>query len=140
MSTVGDSGDSYVFEGLLRTARASGVQATIALEESRFGGRERPKAELVDAPQALFIHKHDHTHSVVMPVAYTFECYLQRAGTPYVINYNDQTFTYDLATKTYKKVEMPKIDYFTEAYGSRWADEEPVDWDEEPDADGTAIL
>ena len=132
MSTVGESGDCYVYEGLLRTARASGVQASVTLEESHFGGRERPKAELVDAPHALYVHKHDHTHNVVMPVAYTFECYLQRAGISYVISYNDLTYRYNPTTKSYELIDTPKIDYYEEAYGARWAAEEA------PEADGDA--
>lgn len=133
MSTMHESLDSYIFEALLRTARASGVQASVTLEESQFGGGERPKAELTDAPKALFVHKHDHDHNVVMPVAYTFECYLQQAGIPYVISYNKETFRYDPVTKTYEPVDTPKINYYQEAYGARWAAEEP--WpDDEPES------
>lgn len=124
MSTLHEAFDNIIFQGLLGMARASGVQASVILEESRFGDRERPKAELIDAPNALYVHKHDHTHSVVMPVAYTFECYLQRAGIPYVISYNKETFRYDPATKTYEPIDTPKVDYYKEAYGARWAAED----------------
>lgn len=68
-----------------------------------------------------------------MPVAYTFECYLQQAGIPYVISYNKETFRYDPVTKTYEPVDTPKINYYQEAYGARWAAEEP--WpDDEPES------
>jgi hypothetical protein len=120
-----ESSFSYLYEGATRVMRASGVAATLTLGDSF--GREVPVLGTGDAPNPFVLHKHDHTHSVVMPVAYTVECWLQQAGIPYTISYNDVLFAYDPATRTYAPLTAEKVSYFEELYRERWAAEEAAE-------------
>ncbi len=59
----------YLQEHMLALARSSGFVAE--LDKNDGVGQRVVTVRTPDLPAAMFLHKHDHTHDVVMPVAYT---------------------------------------------------------------------
>lgn len=126
MNNNSDSLDSWLQTRMLELARSSGVEAKVTQRESF----DRDIVEVqISTPSPLYLHKHDHTPSVVMPVAYTVECALQARGVPYIVRYNDVLFRFDPEKKAYEPLERVKVDYYREAYGHLWDEEEPDESD-----------
>ncbi len=106
--------DTDIDAGILQIARASG--ANVALKQETHFGRDAVRIRLEDAPNALYLHKHEHSDPLVMPVAYTIECRLQEAEIPYTVRYNRVLFRYNPEDKKYEKIEAPVVDYFEELH------------------------
>ncbi|MDB4978209.1 MAG: hypothetical protein JWM56_395 [Candidatus Peribacteria bacterium] len=127
MDNYSASDDAYLPKSILTLARAAGV--TASLKVKKIFGQDIPVVQLPEAPTALFVHKHDHTPRDVMPVAYTIECALQKAGVPYAVRYNNAAFIYNPEKTSYNPLETPKINSYRELYGDltdndEWPDEE----------------
>lgn len=116
LNHAGECSVDWMNARLLELARASGIDANVATLPSSYG---KPQIAIaipsLSAP--LYMHKHDHTPSAVMPVAYTIECELQRRGLAYSVRLSDRSYRYDPARQTY--ADLPKLDvqYFHEAHG-----------------------
>ncbi len=122
MNKNSDSMDGWLRAHILELARSSGIEAQ--LERSEVWGREEVSVRVPSLSSPLYLHKHDHEHAAVMPVAYTVECALQNKGMSYTVRYNDAMFRYDPQTKTYGPIQRVEADYWKELYGKEWEAEE----------------
>lgn len=123
MNHNSDSLDGWLREHILELARSSGMNASLEREKG-WGDREFINIRFPALSSPLYLHKHDHTHRVVMPVAYTVECALQNRNVPYTVRYNDVLFRYDPQTKIYEPLETVKADYWQELYEKQSVAEE----------------
>jgi hypothetical protein len=123
MNHNSDSLDGWLCEHILELARSSGIDASIEKGKG-WGDQKVINVRLPALSSPLYLHKHDHTHGVVMPVAYTVECALQQRNMPYTVRYNDVLFRYDPQTKIYEPLQTVKADYWQELYAQQTVAEE----------------
>lgn len=111
----GGGSENWMNARLLELARASGYESRPV--KSNTFGREQILITIPGLPSPLYIHKHDHTPSMVMPVAYVIECELQRLELSYSVRLSDRSYRYDPRSQRYADLPKLHVKYFHEAHG-----------------------